>query len=71
MPEQFKLAASPNEGDAEGKSSRFTLDSSDLVTHIEDASSEASLNVTINDTPYSGSLAHSHEENEHGHGHTH
>lgn len=68
-PEQFELAASPDAGDAEGKSSRFTIDNAELAEHLEHADSEARLSVTINGNPYSASLAHSHDEHEHNHDH--
>jgi len=68
-PEQFELAASPDAGDAEGKSSRFKIDNAELAEHLEHADSEARLSVTINGNPYSASLAHSHDEHEHNHDH--
>jgi hypothetical protein len=66
-PEQFELAASPDAEDAEGKSSRFTIDSAELAEHLEHTEAEARLNITINGTPYNASLAHSHEEHDHKH----
>ena len=66
-PEQFKLAAEPDAGESEGKVSRFTLASAELVGHLENADDEARLNVTINGTPYSASLAHGHDEHDHKH----
>ena len=66
-PEQFELAASPDAGDAESKSSRFTIDSAELAEHLEHADAEARLNITINGTPYNVSLAHSHEGHDHKH----
>jgi hypothetical protein len=66
-PEQFELAASPDAGDAEGKSSRFTIDNAELAEHLEHADAEARLNITINGTPYNATLAHSHEEHDHKH----
>ena len=66
-PGQFKLAAEPDAGESEGNVSRFTLASAELVGHLENAADEARLNVTINGTPYSASLAHSHDEHDHKH----
>ncbi len=66
-PEQFELAASPETGDADGKSSRFTIDNAELAEHLEHADAEARLNITINGTPYNASLAHSHDEHDHKH----
>jgi len=66
-PEQFELAASPDSGDAEGTSSRFTIDNAELAEHLEHTDAEACLNVTINGTPYNASLAHSHEAHDHKH----
>lgn len=66
-PEQFKLAAEPDAGESEGKVSRFSLASAELAGHLENADDEARLNVTINGTPYSASLAHSHDEHDHKH----
>ncbi len=58
--EQFKLAAAPETGDPAGKSSRFTLQSSDLANHVDNEASEAKISVMIDGTAYTGSLAHSH-----------
>lgn len=66
-PEQFKLAAAADTGESEGQVSRFTLASAELVGHLENAADAARLNVTINGTPYSVSLAHSHDDHDHKH----
>lgn len=71
QPEQFHLLAAPEAGDAEGKSSRFTIDDRELVEHLEHEASEARLSVTIHGTAYSGSLAHHHDDDGHGHDHAH
>lgn len=65
-PEQFKLAAAPKDGEPAGKSSQFTLQSSDLAKHLDDESSEARLSVIIEGTPYTGSLSHAHDSHDHG-----
>lgn len=67
--EQLKLAAAPQEGDAEGKSSRFELaDHPTVAEHVEDEEDlEGRLSVVIDDTPYSGAIVHDHDhEHEHG-----
>lgn len=69
-PEQFKLAASANEGDPKGKSSRFTSSSSDaeLVDHVHDEAAEAKLVVMIDGKQRTGKIAHDHDH-EHDHSH--
>ncbi|MFN9717261.1 MAG: hypothetical protein ACK58L_01115 [Planctomycetota bacterium] len=64
-PEQFKLNASAEASDPPGKASRFILQSEELVRLLEQGDSEARLSLTINGTPYSGSLAHEHHEHSH------
>ena len=66
-PEQFKLTAAHQEGDAEGTASRFQSSDSHLASHMDDAASEAKLSVTINGTPYSGIMSHSHAGHDHAH----
>ncbi|WP_442508178.1 hypothetical protein SH528x_007138 [Novipirellula sp. SH528] len=66
-PEQFKLAASPDAGDTDGKSSRFTLADAELVGHIDDEASAPKLSVTINGTPYRGEIKHDHDHEGHDH----
>ena len=67
-PEQFKLAAQPEEGNPAGQSSRFTLTDKELVEHLHEAAAGAKLNVTIGDTPYSGAIP---AEDHAGHDHEH
>ncbi len=67
-PEQFKLAAQPEEGNPAGQTSRFTLIDKELVEHLDDAASAAKLNITIGDTPYSGTIPAG-DHAEHGHEH--
>lgn len=67
-PEQFKLAAQPEEGNPAGQTSRFTLTDKELVEHLHEAAAGAKLNITIGDTPYSGSIpAEDHAKHDHGH----
>jgi hypothetical protein len=73
QPEQFVLAASPDTGDAEGKSSRFVSSDAELGTHLDEEGATARLAVTIDGTPYSGAIEH-HHDHDHGggeHGHEH
>ncbi|QEG41528.1 hypothetical protein [Roseimaritima ulvae] len=71
-PEQFKLVADPDEGDGEGKSSRFTLADAELVKHLDDDAAAPTLTVTIAGTPYRGQIKHDHDHDGHDHaGHQH
>jgi hypothetical protein len=69
-PAQFKLAASPDVGDAVGTSSRFALPSPELVEHLEHDHAGARLIVLINGKSYRGNIQHDHEH-DHEHGHIH
>lgn len=66
-PTQFKLAANPDTGDSEGKSSRFSTVDAELVTHIDDSAAAPKLSLTINGKAYRGEIKHDHD----GHGHAH
>jgi hypothetical protein len=66
-PEQFKLAAAPLDGETGGKSSRFQSTDAELAGHLDDAASEPRLNVTIDGTPYTGSMSHVHDDHDHAH----
>ena len=63
-PEHFKLDASPDAGDPEGKSSRFVSNDAELAEHLDHADSGARLMLEIGGKPYNGSI-------EHDHGHKH
>jgi hypothetical protein len=67
-PEQYKLVAQPEEGNPAGQTSRFTLTDLELAGHLDDAAATAKLNITINDTPYSGAIP---VEDHTQHGHVH
>lgn len=67
-PEQFKLAASADEGDPEGKSSRFTSSDAELLDHVHDEAAGAKLVVEINGKQFTGKIAHDHDQ-DHGHSH--
>jgi hypothetical protein len=67
-PEQFKLAAQPVESDAKGTSSRFILVDKELVEHLDEKDSNATLQVTIGGTPFSGKIpAGGHAGHTHSH----
>lgn len=68
--EQFKLAASPDTSDAQGKSSRFASNDAELGEDLEHEGAEPQLVVTINGKQYRGQIEHG----DHGHeggGHKH
>lgn len=59
--EQFKLTASADQGDAQGKSSRFVSSDAELVADLDRDGAEAQLALTVNGKPYQGALEHHHE----------
>lgn len=67
-PEQFKLAASADEGDPEGKSSRFTSSDAELVEHVHDEDAQPKLRVRIEGKQFTGKIGHDHDD-DHGHSH--
>ncbi len=69
QPEQFKLAASPAEGDPEGKASRFVSEDQELIGHLHEHGAGARLVVKIEGRSYSGEIAHSHSHEQKGHEH--
>jgi hypothetical protein len=58
--ETFKLAASPQEGDGEGKSSRFVSDDKHLSDDLDAKGAEPKLIVEINGKPYTADMTHEH-----------
>ena len=68
QPEQFNLAASPDQNDPAGKSSRFVSSDGDLVAHIDEEGAEHRLVLTISGKSYRGEIAHDHDGHE-GHNH--
>jgi hypothetical protein len=62
---QAKFPAAPQEGDPQGKSSRFALMDEKVLEAHDAEKTTGKLNVTIDGTPYSGTL------DNHGHGHAH
>lgn len=70
--EQFKLASSPDTGDAPGKSSRFVSSDAELAGDLDDEHANAELVVEVNGKSYRGAIEHhhGHEEEDHA-GHAH
>ena len=66
QPTQVKLAASPQEGDAAGQSSRFSITDEKVLEMLEGPKTTGRLNVTINGKAYLGTVEH-HEHGEHKH----
>jgi len=64
-PEQFKLAASPDTNDPQGKSSRFVSNDEELAHHLDEEDAEPRLVLTINGKSYRGVITHDHEGHEH------
>jgi hypothetical protein len=59
--EQFKLAASPQNGDPAGQASRFVSSETALGDRIEAGDADARLVLNIGGKSYSGEIAHRHE----------
>lgn len=59
--EQFKLQASPEAGDPEGYSSRFTLKDEHLAEDLDAEDATAKLVITINGKQYTGKIEHDHD----------
>lgn len=72
MGEQFKLAASPDSGDPEGKSSKFVSTEAELSEDLDHEGADAQLVVTIDGKQFRGAVAHDHEGHDHEeHDHDH
>lgn len=63
--EQFKLAASPDQGDPEGKSSRFVSSDKELSEDLDAKGTKPQLVVVIDGKQFRGDIAHDHEGHEH------
>lgn len=71
-PEQFKLAAQPQDGDAAGQSSRFAITDKELAEHLHEAATQPCLSLTVGGQPYSGAIPHeSHGGHDDDHDHDH
>lgn len=66
--EQFKLAASPQESDEKGKSSRFVSKDKELVEDLDHAGADPRLVIDVNGKSFTGEMHHEHSEKEHSHG---
>ncbi len=64
--EQFRLTATREATDPEGKASKFVSSDADLVADLKEGHAEVQLVVTVSGTQYRGALEHDHEE---GHDH--
>lgn len=66
QPRQFLLAAEPQEGDAAGQASRYSLVDETLFKALESPSTTGRLSVNISGKPYSGKVdRHVHGEHQH------
>lgn len=63
------LASKPQEGDPEGKTSRFEVSGESIPAEIEDMHEleNGQFTVTINDIPYSGTIEHDDHDEDHEH----
>lgn len=66
--EEFKLAASALDGEAEGQASKFTIADEELFEELHEHSEGATLKFTSGGEELSGTVTHSHD---HGHSHGH
>ena len=66
-PEQFKLAATPDAGDPNGKSSCFVSNDAELAGHIDDETAAPKVSITINSKAYRGVISHDHSGHDHAH----
>lgn len=62
--EQFKLVATPDKGDPQGKSSRFLLKDEELSEDLDSEKTMAKLVVAIKGKSYTAKIEHHHEEGE-------
>lgn len=66
--EQFKLPAQPQDGEATGQSSRYTLTNKELAEHLHEAATQPRININIAGQPYSGAIPHEdHFDHDHDH----
>jgi len=66
-PEQFKLAASPDTSDPQGKSSRFVSTDAELGEHLDEEGADPKLVLTINGKSFRGTIEHDHDHEGHDH----
>lgn len=63
--EQFKLAAAPQDGDGEGKSSRFASEDKELAEDLDHKGVEARLVIEIEGKSFTGDIKHDHGAHSH------
>ena len=68
--EDFELTAVPQDGDAEGKASKFSITSEDLSQELHHHKEGAALQFMADGIAYTGTVVHD-EEHAHGHGDEH
>jgi hypothetical protein len=61
-PEQFKLAASPDQGDPEGKSSRFVSKDKHLLEDLDAKGAQAELVFSVGSKQFRGKIEHEHKD---------
>lgn len=66
-PEQFRLAASPDASDPQGKSSRFVSTDAELGEHLDEKGADPKLVLTINGKSFRGTIAHDRDHEGHDH----
>ena len=70
LAKQFKLTASPVEGEPENFSSRFVSTEAELITELDNEGTAAVFAVDINGEPHRGMVEH-HHDHHHDHAHEH
>lgn len=65
--EQFKLTAAPQDGDGQGKASRFVSKDKELGEDLDHEGAEARLVVEIGGNSYTGEIEHDHDHADHNH----
>lgn len=60
-PKQFKLTASPDTDDPQGKSSRFVSTDAELGEHLDDEAADPKLVLTIKGKSFRGTIDHDHD----------
>jgi hypothetical protein len=68
-PEQYRLPASPEASDGQGKSSKFTLVNADLAAHLDEEKTLAKLVVNVSGKQFTGNVEHHHDHDHKGHDH--
>ena len=66
-PMQFSLAASPDDSDAEGRSSRFVSSDAELIQLLDTKSITPMLALRIEGKSYRGRITHNHDHEGHDH----